>query len=201
MGISTSASLVARLIDPDDGAAWDRFYELYSPLIIGFARKCGCSSDAAYDVLQETMVCLLRTLPRFSYDRDKGKFRSFLLKIADSRVKDAYRRRRRYEELGSESNLARLLRQLPDAPEDAAPWQVWDALWEQNLLVQALKIVKKRVNKGTFRSFEMYVLRELPIAEVAAELGIRPNTIYQHRNRVIKILRREIDRLKSEIGE
>jgi DNA-directed RNA polymerase specialized sigma24 family protein len=39
-----------------------------------YARKLGLDETQAQDVLQETMVALMRILPEFAYDRNKGSF-------------------------------------------------------------------------------------------------------------------------------
>ena len=93
MESATSASLLVRLRDVGNEDAWDDFYRLYSPLILSFACRRGCTPDDAADVLQETMVRLLRTFPGFSYEPALGSFRSFLLKVVDARIKDAFRRK------------------------------------------------------------------------------------------------------------
>ena len=97
VGLITSATLLDRVKDVEDQAAWDRFYEFYYPLVIGFCRKKGCEDDMAYDVLQESMVTLMRILPEFDYNPRKGNFRSFLLKVVERRIMDAYKRDKFYQ--------------------------------------------------------------------------------------------------------
>jgi len=200
MNFTTSASLLGRLRDPDDSDAWDRFYEHYTPLIIGFCRQRGCSLAAAHDVVQETMSSLLRRLPTFSYNPDIGRFRSYLLRIVDARIKDAYRRRRKYMALeGGGAVEEENTLEVPD--EDyTPPWEVWEKLWRYNVLLRALEKTKVLVNPQTFRCFELYVLQGMPASRVSADLAISRNTVYQHRARVIKILQREARKLELESG-
>ena len=54
--ISTHASLVERLKDPEDQASWNKFYEIYRGLIFSVARRAGLSESEAADVVQETMI-------------------------------------------------------------------------------------------------------------------------------------------------
>jgi hypothetical protein len=45
---ATRASLLVRLRDARDGAAWTGFVDLYAPLVYGYARKVGLQdADAA----------------------------------------------------------------------------------------------------------------------------------------------------------
>lgn len=199
MELLTSASLLIQLRDPDDARAWERFYNVYAPLILAFAHRNGCSDDDARDVLQETMVCILRSLPSFRYDPAKGKFRSYLLRIVDSRIKDAWRRRQREAALDRALVAAGPDRNPGPAPA-TAPTE-WKRLWQHNLLLQALSRIRRRTDPRTYRSFELYVLQGQPVAAVQAELSCSANTVYQHRHRMLRRLRREVDKLKMETGD
>ena len=200
MDLATSPTLLVRLRDVDDDDAWERFYDLYSPLIVGFSRRQGCSPAQANDVLQETMMCAMRVLSSFAYDPKRGQFRSYLLRIVDSRIKDAYRRSKRLCLLDDNSEAGGAADVLADLGAEELGEQ-WDRLWDQNLLLHALARVRKRVNRRTYRSFELYVLQERPVEDVCRAEGVNANTVYQHRTRVVAMLRTEISRLKMELGE
>ena len=200
MDLATSPTLLGRLRDVEDDDAWERFYDLYSPLIVGFSRQQGCSCAQANDVLQETMMCAMRTLPSFAYDPVRGQFRSYLLRIVDSRIKDAYRRGKRLCLLADGGEAGEEMDVAADSSAEALGEQ-WDRLWDQNVLLHALTRVKKRVNRRTYRSFDLYVLEGWSVEDVCAETGVSPNTVYQHRARVVRMLRAEVSRLKMELGE
>jgi len=200
MESATSASLLVRLRDVGNEDAWDDFYRLYSPLILSFACRRGCAPDAAADVLQETMVRLLRTFPEFSYEPALGSFRSFLLKIVDARIKDAFRRRAARERLSQRVEEGTIpLTEEPNEVQD--PGSEWDRLWDTNLLLRALEQIKSRVQPTTFESFQLYVVEGKAISEVQGRTGLPANVIYQHRNRVMKLLRKHVEALKSDLGE
>ena len=56
----TRASLIARLGDPEDRAAWQEFVELYGGLVYGFARKRGLQDADAADLTQEVFLAVAR---------------------------------------------------------------------------------------------------------------------------------------------
>jgi len=200
MELATSISLLARLRDTQDGEAWNRFYAMYSPLIAAFARRQGCSEEAVGDVLQETMVSLLRCMPSFSYEPSRGRFRSLLLKIVDNKIADAHRRRSREQAFVAEAEQDVVLVEELHGEAPVADPEQWDRLWRENLLVKALAVARKRVNGVTYRSFELHALKGVPAADVAEQLGITAGAVYQHRNRIIKLLRKEIAHLETECG-
>jgi RNA polymerase sigma-70 factor (ECF subfamily) len=68
----TPASLLYRLRDADQTLAWDRFVELYSPLMFHWAKKLGCQESDAADLVQDVFVILWRKLPEFEYDSGRS---------------------------------------------------------------------------------------------------------------------------------
>jgi RNA polymerase sigma-70 factor (ECF subfamily) len=186
----------------EDDEAWHEFYRLYHSLILGFARKQGCSAELCREVLQEAMVTLMRVMPRFVYDRDRGRFKAYLYSLVRTGVLAATRRQRRYDLVHSpvEPGGPDPFEQVPDERLDPAG-TAWDREWLQSLLAQALERVRARVEPPTFRSFTLYVLEERPIDEVCRELGLTPNAVHQHRSRLIEMLRGEMAHLRRELGD
>jgi len=189
-----------RMRNTEDDEAWDLFYDFYAPLIIRFSRDNGCTAQMANEILQETMVQLLKQMPTFTYDRKKGQFRSYLLKVVHRRIKDAVRRSGRTCSLECDMPTD-WVQEIAD-PNSGVPGEEWDRLWDRQLFRQALRRVREKVEAQTYRSFEMYVLNGASVDSVQKELGVGDrNAVYQHRNRMMKLLRREVEQLKEEMGE
>ena len=200
MSIATSITLVEELKKTDNDTAWNRFYELYAPLILGFARQRGFGEASAKDILQETMCQLFQYLEGFNYNPQRGQFRSYLLRIVMSRMSKYVSNSVRARPLTTSENGTEI--DVPD-PNSSAPWDDFEMLWKKNLLKQALARVKAKVKPLTWRSFECYALQGYKKSgdDVAEELGINKNRVYQHKNRVIDLLRQEVKDLESEIGD
>lgn len=64
----TPASLLYRLRQPEEKLAWDRFVELYSPLLFHWASQLGYQESDRADLVQDVFVILWRKLPEFEYD-------------------------------------------------------------------------------------------------------------------------------------
>jgi hypothetical protein len=62
---TTSASLLDRLRQTADPAAWERFVRLYTPLLCHWARRLGLASQDVEDLVQDVFAVLLRKLPEF----------------------------------------------------------------------------------------------------------------------------------------
>src|SRR4051812_19410265 len=77
----TRASLLLRLRDPQDEAAWREFIELYAPLIYGYARKQGLQDADAADVSQDVLRDVATAVGRLEYDPRRGAFRNWLFTV------------------------------------------------------------------------------------------------------------------------
>ena len=198
MDLRTSPVLINRLKNIADEDAWNRFYDIYSPLILAFARQKGCSESLAQDVLQETMCQLLQYLVKFEYNPKKGKFRSYLLQVVSSRIHRLQSTKVQtvpFQENEEESSL-----NFSD-PNIKMPWEEFDKLWKSNLMIHAFSRVQKRVNPLTWKSFELLVIEKKPADQVSLELNVLKNTIYKHKKRVMDLLEQEIGILEQEIGD
>ncbi len=171
----------------DDEKAWAVFYELYAPVIINFARKRGCSKELAEDVLQETTMVLMRYLKNFQYDRKKGRFKSLLFKVTESKVIDAFRRAGKISRLRNSELFTKAAseEQTKAILEREA---LWDNEWKTMILRESLQEAKKRVNSRVFKCFEEAYLKERPVEEVAEQLKVSPNLLAQNKFRVMKII-------------
>jgi RNA polymerase sigma-70 factor, ECF subfamily len=89
--VTTSATLLGRLRRLNQAADWQRFVQLYTPLVFVWAKR-QCFQDAdAQDLVQEVLVKLIRALP--SYEAREGQsFRGWLFRVAVTQCRDFRRR-------------------------------------------------------------------------------------------------------------
>jgi RNA polymerase sigma-70 factor (ECF subfamily) len=186
-----------RALKTDDDKAWSDFYELYAPIIVNFARKRGCSKELAEDVLQETTMVLMRDRKSFEYDKTKGRFKSLLFKITDSKIIDAYRRAGKISKLENSEFFNKMAASGGESylTEKEA---LWDKEWKERILHESFLEAKKRVKPKTFKCFEELYLNEKPAKVIAREMKISPNLISQHKFKVLKII---TETAKKIIGE
>ena len=82
----THPSLLSRVRDPSDAAAWREFEARYGPLIMGYCRRLGRPLTDAEDVRQIVMTDLSKALPNFRFDPKRGKFRTYLGRVVRNAV-------------------------------------------------------------------------------------------------------------------
>src|SRR5690242_15425848 len=84
---STSGSLLERLRQPNEQEAWNRFADLYTPLLYYWLRRLGLAENDAADLVQEVFVVLLAKLPTFEYQKD-GTFRGWLRTLTINKYRE-----------------------------------------------------------------------------------------------------------------
>jgi len=200
--IDTSKSLLDQLRTDNAHDAWSEFYHLYWRVILRYVRKLGLSQQEAEDVLQETMVTLMRLLPDFTYDRRKGRFRNFLLTIVHRKCLAVLRRSRREREsqttwigAASSDSAASFAADAAVEPEALNNWRV-------ALLAEALRELRTdpTLDEHTFAVFAAYAIEKRPVDEVAARFGLRENAVYQVKNRMMRRLQARVTQLMQASG-
>jgi RNA polymerase sigma factor (sigma-70 family) len=168
----------------DREAAWQKFHSRYAPIIAGFARKMGVRTDDVADLVQEVMLGFYAASPQFQYDPARGRFRGYL-KTCTWRV---FKKR-----FASKLLIAgRPIEQLAD--DEPRVDEVWNDLWEVDLLRRATEIVRRKYELRpdgvrTFRAFELSVLLAQGSDEIAKTLLMSPASVYQARSRVGKAIK------------
>jgi len=188
---TTHVSLLARLHDGKDTSAWREFCERYEELIRGFARRQGVFGNDADDVVQDVMLALTRAMPGFSYDPDKGKFRSYLKTVVVRAISARSRQN---------PSLAPLGEGTQTAPPDETAGEPWEAEWRQYHLRQAMKMVRAEFKATDLAAFEAYVNGGRDPSSVARELDISVESVYQAKSRVLRRLSMLIARQVEEEG-
>src|SRR5262245_60144488 len=135
----TRVSLLLRLRDPQDGAAWRDFVERYTPLIFGYLHKQGVQEADAADLAQDVLVAVAGAVGRLEYDPARGAFRNWLFTIVRRKLINWRNTQAARVQASGDSATQLLLegREAPDALQAA-----WDAEWEQRLVAWACEQVR-----------------------------------------------------------
>src|SRR6202011_2853180 len=73
----TSPSLLLRVRDPADAAAWGTFVDTYGPLVYGHCRGTGLPHEDAEDVTQEVFARVSEAIRAFEYRPEVARFRTW----------------------------------------------------------------------------------------------------------------------------
>ena len=91
---TTSTTLLANLAERESGidqAEWNRFFALYYPVMLEFARARGAGDDSE-DVVQEVLADLVKVFQSGRYVRGKGRFKSYLATMLRNELISRFRR-------------------------------------------------------------------------------------------------------------
>lgn len=200
----TRSSLLRRVKDTGDQQSWQEFSDIYGKLILGFALKAGLTEDEAQEVVQETMISAAKHLPGFRYDPKVCSFKTWLLNLSNWRVKDQLRKRqapsapqpsRMRDDSGDDPNRTATIERIPD-PAGAELEAVWDREWQMTLRDAALAKVKAQCDLKQWQVFDLYVLKEWSVREVAKALGVSAGRVYLAKHRVSALVKKELKRLE-----
>jgi RNA polymerase sigma factor (sigma-70 family) len=165
-----------------------------------FARRLGLSDADAEDVTQEVLLLAQKSLQTCAYDPAKGGFRQWLYGIARRRSLAAMRARcrRTRAQWVSGPDGSDLIERLEDVHGEEAHRQVWEQEWRYALLDEALRHVERDVGRKAFQAFDLLALKNWPVDEVAAHLGIAPASVYVYKHRVLNAIKERIARFADE---
>src|SRR6266516_4559447 len=92
----TRASLLVRIQDSRDAEAWRQFFDLYAPVVYGFARKRGLQDADAAVLMQDVLRSVAGAAGRLNYDPGKGTFRGWLFTITRNKIFNFLEARQRH---------------------------------------------------------------------------------------------------------
>ena len=199
--LPTRRSLLSRLKDWNQQEAWREFFNVYWRLIYDVARHAGLDDQAAQDAVQETLLTVSAEMPGFRYDPAKGSFKSWLRTITRRRVADQLRKRYARREPGHVDAAMTSVQAEIEAERSDTPLldRIWDEQWRTRLMEAAMSRVKRGVRADHWQLFELTVLQDCPLREVARSLGISTPMAYVIRHRIGKMLKNEVSRLQEKM--
>jgi RNA polymerase sigma factor (sigma-70 family) len=199
--LETRRSLITRLKNWDDQESWREFFQTYWKLIYSVALKSGLTDFEAEDVVQETVLSIAKTMPIYRYDREKCRFKTWLMRMTRMRVIDQFRKRGPAfpgAPLSAESSIRTAA--IDRVPDPAAPFldKVWDEEWQKNLMDAAMERVKRKVKPQHYQIFYLAAVKEIKPAQVARTLGVNIAQVYLVKHRVAGLIRNEIGELERK---
>jgi RNA polymerase sigma-70 factor (ECF subfamily) len=189
---TTRLSIVLAASGGDDEArgAMDSLCRLYWPPLYAFIRRRGHDEEAARDLTQSFIVRLLEKGPLRQFERERGRFRTFLLAclkhfLANQRDLEMARKRGGGAVMISIDDTGAFERSARQQPADnSTPETIFERQWALEVLQQAMTRVEKECRReGSAKRFELlkpYLTREgdaPAYRDVSHELGITEGAV------------------------
>jgi RNA polymerase sigma-70 factor (ECF subfamily) len=171
----------ARSANPN---VWVIIVTRYSPKIMTWMLLAGVDSSDAPDLLQDVWRSVLVSLKNFRREKPDDTFRGWLRTITQRRIADYFESRSQQPRHIPLAQLESIQSQKLLTDEITA-----NVSERVKLLQKSMQQVESEVKPTTWLVFQMHVIEEKSVEDVAAILKIPTYSVYTSKSRVIKRLR------------
>lgn len=185
----TQASLIARVKNPADAAAWTEFLAIYRPVVYRLARAKGLQDSDAEDLAQRVFLSVSRAIGAWEPTAAAPPFRVWLFKITRNAILNALTRKHPDQPAGSTS-VWELLHQHP-ATEDGSSEEFLKES-RREAFRWAAEEIRNEFSPVTWNLFWQTAIVGQPAEEVAAQYRRTPGAVYMARFRVMKRLKEKV---------
>jgi RNA polymerase sigma-70 factor, ECF subfamily len=193
MATSDAETLLIQRVRSGDAPAWRLLIERYEGRLLAFVDSRLRDRAASEDVVQETFVGFLTSLPHYDEKRD---LEAYLFSIAAHKMTDHLRKqgRRPIDQFGSDDHG----RPLEEVPGDGRPASSIARSGErrnaeERLLTEALGgLVREWLGRGEFdrlRCLELLIVKGWANKDVAAYLGLTEQAVASYKFQTVARLK------------
>jgi RNA polymerase sigma-70 factor (ECF subfamily) len=188
---STSATLLGRLRDPADAAAWAEFDRRYRDLIVRFLQARALQRADAEDLAQDVLAKLVTGLRGFEYDAARGKFRGYLFRCARGVLAEYYMARsKRGEPLRDDFNAYPGNRK--HGPQDDPLYAEFEREWVDHHYRLAVQRYREAADPRGAALLDA-TLAGTPARAIGESLGMSENAVHKAQQRLRERLRELIE--------
>lgn len=190
---ATRYSLLARLADASDAAAWAEFQGIYESAVYRYARNRGLGDADALDVVQDVMIAAHKSLAKWQPSNRNGSFRAWLAETMRRVTLQTLRQVRRFDQAVGGSDC----RAAVEAIASSSIEMLDDELREWRFYVAAAE-VEHQVHETTWRAFWLTAVDGLSPHEASTRLGLSVGSVYTAKCRVLDRIRRRLSDSSEE---
>lgn len=190
----TRASLILRLQDAEDMAAWEEFAAIYGPVVFNVATNRGFQAADAENLVQEVFVAVANSISKWLERDDRGSFRAWLLRIARNAAVDMITQKAT-RSLGHDGSEAQFHLANLHAPSELS--STLDLEYERLVFQWASDRVRQSVAEHTWQAFWLTSIEELSVEAAAVKLNTRPGNIYFARSRVMARIKKLVQQYQA----
>jgi RNA polymerase sigma-70 factor (ECF subfamily) len=194
-GGHTRASLLLRIRDPGDTAAWQAFVNVYAPLIYRHCRRRGLQDADAADLTQEILFQVSRSIQTFEYRPEQGRFRDWLGTVTENKVRTFLTRQAGAVQARGEAGQIDPLASVAAGEQDTQ----WAEEFNRHILQLALTRIQPHFEEHVWRAFERLWRDDHPPGQVARDLGRSIDWVYMVKARVLRRLQEEVQELAEDM--
>jgi RNA polymerase sigma factor (sigma-70 family) len=191
---NTRQTLLIKIRDQYDDAAWADFISFYRPYIYRVVQNLrNINANDRDDIIQEVMLIAWKKLPEFTYSPEKGRFRSWLSTVTQRTAYAHWHKRQKGEFFEGAVEAENLQKGLTPEVE-----KICQEEWEQHVADTAWANIADKFEPQILEAFQKLASGEKGEI-VAQELGLSQNSVYVYKKRVMAALQKEIAYLDDEL--
>ncbi|MDB5391281.1 MAG: polymerase sigma factor, sigma-70 family [Planctomycetaceae bacterium] len=191
----TRRSLLVRLREPTDDAAWAEFIGIYDPLVYRLARRRGFQDADARDLCQEVLRTVARAIDQWDPNPEFGTFRGWLFRIARNLMLNYLTAQKRHPKGTGDTDFQKLLEAKPISdPDDSA---LFDLEYKKIVFQRAADSIRHEFTDSTWQAFWLTGIDNLEVKQVSEQLQISPGAVYIARSRVLARLKERVKEMEG----
>lgn len=184
MSAKTRITLLDEIQATHNSDRWAEFFSNYGQLLSRWLVAQDVPPSDADDIRQETMLVVLKELPKFEHNGRTGAFRNWLKQILTNRLRRHWEKKKSRKE---QNDLGELIESLEDSSNRLSI--DFSRTHDQFLVQQLLKRAEDHFPRERMQLFRELVLDEIPIQDLTAKYGLSKGTIRVQQHRVLKWLK------------
>ena len=190
---TTSTTLLANLAEQESGidqAEWNRFFALYYPVMVEFARARGAGDDSE-DVVQEVFADLVKVFQAGRYVRGKGQFKSYLATMLRNELISRFRRMQARSRIidgwaGAPRTPPAAPLPAPSVSSSADDMPAWNLARHRAAVEHVL--TRTAISEQSRRIYRELLATGDNCAEVAQRMNLPAATVRQVKSRVSRMI-------------
>jgi RNA polymerase sigma-70 factor (ECF subfamily) len=192
---TTRVSLLLRLRDSQDHAAWLEFVSLYEPTTYRLLRRQGLQDADAQEIVQQLFMAVSRNIDRWDPSKERGSLRGWLRRVTRNLVINWLKQRQRRVVATGDSNLQAMLDMLPDESE---PETIeFDLELRRATFHRAAERVQGELRPATWQAFWETAVSGTSIADAAKKLEMTVGAVRVAKCRVLARLQTVVKELET----
>jgi len=171
-----------------ESRAWERFLDIYSPVVYAWCRRAGLKPADASDVLQDIFARVAEKIGQFQREQPGSTFRGWLWRVSQNKIRDFFRKRGPELPAAGGTDARERMEGVAEAPSSEASRT---AIWSGTVR-RALALIQVEFEPKTWQAFWRTAVEDASPADVAAELKMSPGAVRQAKYKVLRRLRLEL---------
>ncbi|HZZ29292.1 MAG TPA: sigma-70 family RNA polymerase sigma factor [Pirellulales bacterium] len=190
----TRPSLLVRLTDRADQAAWQEFANIYTPVVYRLALRRGLQHADAEDLSQQVLTAISKAIDRWQTDPTRAKFRTWLHRIAQNQIINALTRAAPDRATGDPTVMENLNEQAALASDS----EVVRLELRREVFRWAAEQIRHEFRPATWNAFWLTAVENLTVEQTAKRLELSCGAIYAARSRIMRWLKEKVCEFDDE---